>query len=462
MKKMRNRGQVLVFFTIAIVVLVGLAAFAIDLGFMYSVRHELQRSADAGALAGASYFKETGYWSSTPGDPQMALAEARARSFAMSDNVITSPLDNTEVFVSFPENYKIYVGTQRTVNLFFSRFFLGATRLLKAYAVAEAYPVTQNVKCVVPWGIPIPWDDQDNDMEWDPGETINWPPPTDQECAGAGMGGMATTWDYATHNVVTTNPVRDANLCTGSQQILKIANTSTYMPGNFLGMDLSSIIQSCPPGSPNIGPGANFYSYLINHSCDCEYSLNVGDDIPDVDSEPGNMVGPTVGPVAPTKYYDPNQVPGGQYYMNPPPTALPPGWHDINSIMNGDPDAYWFSDNEGGYPYSTNFSWFDGSGNAALGDWHKSSRVIKVPIYDPSGTIPDENGVLGTYTPNKKGGRVTFKPMGFVGFFLEDIQYFPPNNGTVVGRFITVGGWGSGGPSPGPAGTPVLNIRLVE
>ena len=49
-----NKGQVLVLVALAIFVLLGLAALGIDAGYMYTVRHELQRSADAGALAGAS------------------------------------------------------------------------------------------------------------------------------------------------------------------------------------------------------------------------------------------------------------------------------------------------------------------------------------------------------------------------------------------------------------------------
>jgi hypothetical protein len=452
MMKRRNRGQVLVFFALALVVLIGLAALGIDVGYMYTVRHDLQRSADAGALAGASYFRDTGYWSSVEGDPQMQLAEQRARAFASRDKVITASLDAGEIFVSFPENFRIYVGTERTVALFFARLFLGPTKKIRAFAVAEAFPVTEKVSCVVPWGIPAPWGDANGNGEYDPGEYFRWPPMSDEECKGLGS---PTTWDYATHTVGTKNAERDRNLCMGSQQVLKIATTSTYQPGNFLGMNLSSIIDSCPPGSPNIGPGANFYSYLINHSCDCEYTLNVGDEIPDVDSEPGNMVGPTVRPVAPTKYYDPRI--GGEYYIQDPPTALPDGWHEINSIMNGDPNAFWQEDSIGGYPSSTNFPWTDGGGNPALGTWMDSPRVVKVPIYDPTGTV--EGGI---YSPDKKGGRVTFKPMGFVGFFIEDIQYFPPNNGTMVGRFVTVGGWGGGGSDSGPTGTPVLNIRLVE
>src|SRR3990172_3242797 len=110
--KRRNRGQIVVLFTLSLVVLIGLAALGVDVGYMYSVRHELQRCADAGALAGASYFRDTGYWTDVANDPQMALAEARARTFASRDNVVTSPLDySNEIFVSFPENFKIRVGT---------------------------------------------------------------------------------------------------------------------------------------------------------------------------------------------------------------------------------------------------------------------------------------------------------------------------------------------------------------
>jgi uncharacterized membrane protein len=54
--KQRNRGQILVLFVLALVVLIGMAALGVDVGYMYSVRHDLQRCADAGALAGASRF----------------------------------------------------------------------------------------------------------------------------------------------------------------------------------------------------------------------------------------------------------------------------------------------------------------------------------------------------------------------------------------------------------------------
>ena len=46
--KIGNRGQVLLVFVAALLALLGIAALGIDAGYMYTVRHELQRSADAG------------------------------------------------------------------------------------------------------------------------------------------------------------------------------------------------------------------------------------------------------------------------------------------------------------------------------------------------------------------------------------------------------------------------------
>jgi hypothetical protein len=50
----RHRGAVLPLVAILMVVLLGFAAFAIDIGYSYVVKNELQNAADAAALAGAS------------------------------------------------------------------------------------------------------------------------------------------------------------------------------------------------------------------------------------------------------------------------------------------------------------------------------------------------------------------------------------------------------------------------
>ena len=48
-----QKGAVIVMVAILMVVLIGCAALAVDVGYLYVARTELQRAADAGALAGA-------------------------------------------------------------------------------------------------------------------------------------------------------------------------------------------------------------------------------------------------------------------------------------------------------------------------------------------------------------------------------------------------------------------------
>lgn len=161
-----NRGQVLLVFLAALLCLLGIGALGVDMGYLYTVRHELQRSTDAGALAGASAMLD-GDWE----DPAIrSVANARARDYTSRNAVVTSNLNpNTEVQVSFPSRDRVRVDATRTVNLFFSRLFLGPTRAVTAYSIAEASVVDRNVRGLAPWGIPYPWTDVDGDGIFDPG-----------------------------------------------------------------------------------------------------------------------------------------------------------------------------------------------------------------------------------------------------------------------------------------------------
>lgn len=51
----RQHGATIVIVALCLVVLIGFAALAIDIGYLYSTRNELQNTADAGALAGAGH-----------------------------------------------------------------------------------------------------------------------------------------------------------------------------------------------------------------------------------------------------------------------------------------------------------------------------------------------------------------------------------------------------------------------
>lgn len=267
-----NRGQVLLVFLGALLALLGFAALGIDVGYLYTVRHELQRSTDAGALAGASAFL-SGDWSD---GATRAVADGRARAFSAKDKVATAVLSaESEIAVAFPAQDRVRVAATRSVNLFFSRLFIGPTKTVTAYSVAEASAVDTNVRGLKPWGIPYPWEDSNGNGLFDPGETVH------KDCPE----GVA-------------DPSR--HFCPGTRVILKIGtpqnsaqNTSTLPSiqqesGHFFALDFD-------------GSGAAGYRQAIEG--ESPYPVTRGDTIA---LEPGNMVGPTVQGVGALLDADPN------------------------------------------------------------------------------------------------------------------------------------------------------------
>jgi hypothetical protein len=449
--KRRNRGQILVLFTLSLVVLIGMAALGVDVGYMYSVRHDLQRCADAGALAGASRFipgpGEIGGWSD-PG--AQAEATARATDYASKDNVIqtrllSQPGDN--VIVTFDQGPdKIKVQTERTVPLFFARLFLGPTKRITAYAVAEAASVSVNTTCLAPFGIPLPWEEHGTDpykfekgvdivtnladyITVNPdGSTSSRDELTDTShpCYGHPE---VTHWSYPTHDNVSAREYRDRHLCRGSLMALKIGEPGkTQEPGHFLALDYSGLVTpgSCPPGvTPN--PGADFYKYMImNRDCStgCRVSISQGDPLPQIPVKPGDMVGPTIQAVAPTYYKDPLGFIGT--------------WPETNSLMNGNGAT---SDYDGGDYNETNADW-DFTANTPQEDVTET-RHITIPVYDPN--------------VSPAPGKSNIQPVAFIGFWIQDIS---ENQGTIIGRVKSISGPGG---VVGPGGAETLKtLRLVE
>lgn len=88
-----QRGATLVTVALVMVVLLGFAALALDIGHLLVVRNELQNSADAAALAGASYFYPQ-IPPSSPSPPAWATATTQATSaigLNKSDGVTLTP-----------------------------------------------------------------------------------------------------------------------------------------------------------------------------------------------------------------------------------------------------------------------------------------------------------------------------------------------------------------------------------
>jgi hypothetical protein len=108
----REGGFVIVWMALMLVVLMGMAAFSIDVGHWYLVASREQKAADAAALAAAIHW---------PGDPAAALAEAQA-------SALRNGFDPSEVTLEAgdgPARVKVTIG--RTVDNYFGNF-LGMQR----------------------------------------------------------------------------------------------------------------------------------------------------------------------------------------------------------------------------------------------------------------------------------------------------------------------------------------------
>jgi Putative Flp pilus-assembly TadE/G-like len=265
-----EKGQVLVLLALCLFVLLGFAALGIDVGYMYSVRHELQRCADAGALAGASAFT-TGDWNNTSMaiDAPRGIADFRARDFASKDEVIQTALDpNSEVTVLFPEMDRIEVITSRNTSLFFGPILGMPSRVITARAVAEARMVGSEipVNCIKPWAIPYPWHD-------DPLYGVDH------------QGNPNGTYD--TGETIYDTCVNGVGLCPGSEITVKIGtpndNTS---PSGQQSSGQFFIIQGNLGGDNWFTGGSDYRYYIANGCFDVDMTLPI-------DLMTGDKVGPT-------------------------------------------------------------------------------------------------------------------------------------------------------------------------
>src|SRR4029077_1455314 len=99
----RERAQVLPLITLALVSLLGIAAFAIDVGYAYYAKRQLQSAADAAALAGAQDL------------PNATTAVSTATSYAAA-NTPSNLSFNFSYQVSCTNTAIVATGCNATVN----------------------------------------------------------------------------------------------------------------------------------------------------------------------------------------------------------------------------------------------------------------------------------------------------------------------------------------------------------
>jgi hypothetical protein len=96
MRRQSERGQVLILFALGLVVLLGAAAFTVDLGRQSAERRYLQNAADAGALAACTSLVKH------PGDTALAVSAART---VATTNLDASPAGNGAPTIADPAEY---------------------------------------------------------------------------------------------------------------------------------------------------------------------------------------------------------------------------------------------------------------------------------------------------------------------------------------------------------------------
>jgi hypothetical protein len=170
-----ERGQTILLVAISMVSLLAMAALAIDVVTLYVARTEVQRAADAAALAGAKAIADSGVTTLPSGDGNLGNAITLAQSMATSAITAvlsaTAPLNNpvagnSPALVGLPafnfvpnNNPTVTVVVQQTnLPTFFARIFGQTAATTSASATAEAYNPSNMAtftpiapRCVKPW-----------------------------------------------------------------------------------------------------------------------------------------------------------------------------------------------------------------------------------------------------------------------------------------------------------------------
>jgi hypothetical protein len=151
-----ERGAVLALVTLLLIVFLGLAALAIDLGLMYVARGEAQRSADAGAHAGAGWLMHNP--GASEADIRAAAIEFGTRNLVRGSEVV---IKDEDVEILWDER-KVRVTAHRTgaeenpVRTLFAGVLGIQTVDVAAVAAAQIWP-GEGSDCILPFAIPDHW-----------------------------------------------------------------------------------------------------------------------------------------------------------------------------------------------------------------------------------------------------------------------------------------------------------------
>jgi len=412
----KEQGNALILAALSFAVLTGFGVLTIDIGRILVTKTQLQNSADAGALAGASLFCQKGDPSDAEVQDQVRLVGGNHLALAM-DGAEKVDIPNGQITITRnPDagSNEVEVRTQSQTKQYFLNLMSGQgwggpggnSDMVHAVAAA-ACGATCGVTCVKPWSIPDRWDDNTPIPGYTGGtvngkKTVNWRgdnrwdgEPLTNDVNGNGLydpgdgytdGNANGQYDSEAYNQLLTGYIPDPypgntlspNGDLGLELTLKASNGTNPAPGQYFPIDLPPINRGTPV------PGGDEYRDNIA-ACN---AANVwpGDWLR---LETGNMVGPT------------NQ--------------------GMRDLIAQDPDAYW-----------------DPITQSVQGSkFQISPRIVLVPIHDPRIAIDS-------------GHTQPIQVTKIAAFFMESME----GNAEVRGRFLKVrnpgepcvaGGGGAGG-----------------
>ena len=427
--RIRNeRGAVLVMVAVSMVVLLGFAALAVDVGFLLNARTATQRTADAMALAAASAFIDDM-------ENAEALAASRAAEYAVNNPVFGVTADfvpATDMQIWLDEK-KVRVTANflrergNPMPTYFAKVLGFNDMDVNAIAAAEAQRADM-IGCLTPWAVGDMWEDTIDPPEGDPGkydydDADKSDTPTsgdtfDRYCPCVRNENLDLVGDpeYPHNGLVC----QDQTTCTGWGSDFRDSDGGGYVNdvGRVLTLKPGNPAQSWSPGwfmawrpPENMG-GADYKENIIN--CIDETMFDAGSIVP-IDTEQGNMIGPTIQGVEERIGTDP-------HYWDPTCKSGTACIRSTESLC--------------GVGLPTDDGYFECS--------NYDDRVIIVPLMDPTEVM--RNGLT----------EIQFR--GFMRLFLDD-----PSSNDITGHILGLGGAaGSGGIDPEGTGALPLVLRLIE
>jgi hypothetical protein len=278
-------GAIAIMLAIMFFSCVAISALAIDFARLWSLRNELQTSADAGAEAGAIQL----FACCPPHNPAAAPDTARAyakRNKAMQDtvtvdSVIVGDWDDALQTFTTPginqDGIKVVVSRQMK-GLIMSGLGVPLPRL-KARATGWARAPVATSGCMKPWAIPYVTLMYRLNLKRGIVPANSWPNLTRP---------FSQQFDIPALNSMT-DAERTFNLKLGSGTFGDSVTQS--MPGNYQAVELGKLWDKATQTYPNPGPQSGGTAYRNNINGTTCYGLSVGDSL---ESEPGNKVGPTI------------------------------------------------------------------------------------------------------------------------------------------------------------------------